>query len=98
MARAPRVSDDPLALRGQRKKDRQDRILVGMGARPPQTVKVEPRDDDVKRVLKHPRAGAFKSTGSTEWPMDQFTQRRINDGSVKLAEEKRSSSSSSDAS
>lgn len=53
-------------------------------------VRVEPRDDDMRRLLKHPRAGAFRSEGSLEWPDDTFTRRRLKEGSVKLAEEKKS--------
>jgi hypothetical protein len=47
-------------------------------------VRVSPRDDEVRASLKHPRAGAFRSTGSLEWPDDTFTRRRIRDGTVKL--------------
>jgi len=47
-------------------------------------VRVLPSDDDMRRFLKHPRAGGFRSTGSVEWPNDTFTQRRLRDGSVKL--------------
>lgn len=52
-------------------------------------VRVEPRDDDMRRLMKHPRAGGFRSEGSIEWPNDTFTQRRLREGSVKLAEEKK---------
>jgi hypothetical protein len=50
-------------------------------------VRVVPRDDDMRRLLKHPRAGGFRSEGSLEWPNDTFTQKRLRDGSIKLAEE-----------
>jgi hypothetical protein len=49
-------------------------------------VRVVPANDDMRRLLKHPKAGNFRSEGSLEWPNDSFTQRRLRDGSVKLAE------------
>ena len=49
-------------------------------------IRVEPRDDDMRRLLKHPSGIRFRPEGSVEWPDDQFTQRRIRDGSVKVAE------------
>jgi hypothetical protein len=45
-------------------------------------------NDDLRRVLKHPRAGGFRSTGSVEWPRDSFTANRLRDGDVKLVEKK----------
>jgi hypothetical protein len=42
-----------------------------------------------KRSLKHvPTGRRLRATGSTEWPNDRFTQRRLADGDIKLAEEK----------
>ena len=51
-------------------------------------IRVVPADDDMRRLLKHPRAGGFRSEGSIEWPNDNFTRRRLREGSVKLAESK----------
>ena len=46
-------------------------------------VRVTPRDDDMRRVLRHPTGVKFPSGGgSAEWPLDQFTRRRLKDGSV----------------
>ncbi len=46
-------------------------------------VRVIPANDDMRRVLKHPKGGrGFPASGSVEWPLDQFTRRRIKDGSV----------------
>lgn len=62
-------------------------------------VRVEPAGgdgytaDDMRRLLKHPTAGGFRSEGSIEWPLDTFTQRRLREGSVKLAEQKKPSAS-----
>lgn len=50
-----------------------------------QPVRVHPRDDVIRRDIKHPRGGRrFPAEGSTEWPNDQFTKRRLRDGTVRL--------------
>jgi hypothetical protein len=51
-------------------------------------VRVVPADDTMRRILKHPRGMAFRSSGSVEWPFDKFTQRRLADGSVLLEDKK----------
>lgn len=52
----------------------------------PQTIRVEPANDDMRKYLKHPRGRPFpEGSGSVEWPLDRFTQRRLADGSVKAA-------------
>ena len=48
---------------------------------------VEPRDDDMRRLLKHPNGIKFRAEGPIEWPDDQFTHRRIADGTVKVVEQ-----------
>jgi hypothetical protein len=45
----------------------------------------------MRRILKHPTAGVFRSTGPTEWPMDTYTHRRLEDGSITLDEEEKKS-------
>lgn len=58
-------------------------------------IRVEPANEDMRRLLKHPQAGRFRSEGSLEWPDDTFTHRRLRDGDVKRvdqAEEKKPSS------
>lgn len=52
-------------------------------------VRVEPTRDAMRRLLKHPRAGGFRSEGSVEWPNDTFTKRRLREGSIKLVEQKK---------
>lgn len=49
-------------------------------------MKIWPRDDTIRKTLKHPTGGGFREGMSTpaEWPRDQFTTRRIQDGSVVL--------------
>jgi hypothetical protein len=49
-------------------------------------VRVLPANDDLRRILKHPRAMKFRSTGSVEWPYDKFTQRRLREGSITIEE------------
>jgi hypothetical protein len=49
-------------------------------------VRVEPKNDDMRRLLKHPRAGGFRAEGSIEWPDDTFTRKRLRDGDIKLVE------------
>jgi hypothetical protein len=45
--------------------------------------------DGMRRLLKHPTAGGFRSEGDIEWPNDTFTKKRLKEGSVKLAEQKK---------
>lgn len=46
-------------------------------------MKVWPKDDTMRRLLKHPSRGGFRSPeGPEEWPDDSFTYRRIQDGDV----------------
>jgi len=53
---------------------------------PDQTVRVTPRDENIRKLLRHPLRGrGFPSTGSVEWPLDTFTRRRLRDGDVTLA-------------
>jgi hypothetical protein len=48
-------------------------------------IRVEPRDETMRRLLRHPKAGRFRASGSIEWPDDRYTRKRLNDGSIKLA-------------
>jgi len=46
-------------------------------------VRVNPKDDDMRRTLKHPSGHiGFPTSGSVEWPLDRWTRRRIADGDV----------------
>jgi hypothetical protein len=45
-------------------------------------VKVVPKNDTIRKQIKHPVAGAFRGQGSMDWPDDSFTARRIKDGDV----------------
>jgi hypothetical protein len=73
-------------IRGAKAKER---LKILKNAQPQQVgIRVEPRDETIRKYIKHqPRGIAFRPTGSIEWPNDRFTQRRLLDGTVKLAEE-----------
>jgi hypothetical protein len=86
MAQAQK-EQDPLAERG---KKRQARIAAAHSFKP-KSIRVEPKDDAMRRLLKHPKAGRFRSSGSAEWPDDKYTQKRLREGSVTRAEDKKQS-------
>ena len=51
-------------------------------------LRVVPRNDAMLRLLRHPKAGKFRSTGAAmEWPDDKFTRKRLRDGDIKLESE-----------
>lgn len=51
-------------------------------------VRVVPANESMRRMMRHPdSATQFGKTGSVEWPMDQFTQRRLRDGAIRLEDE-----------
>ena len=62
--------------------------LRGRPIAPRPGLRVEPTNDHIRKILRHPRAGGFRSSGSIMWPDDTFTRRRIRDGDVKLVEQK----------
>jgi len=85
----------PEVLIGLASENRQNRLarLRKAAQERMQVVRVEPAgiegrwtEEDMRRLLKHPTSGmGFPPEGSAEWPNDAFTQRRIADGSVKIA-------------
>ena len=48
-------------------------------------MKVWPRNEEIRKVLKHGVIG-FPAEGPAEWPDDTFTHRRIMDGDVTVEE------------
>lgn len=53
-------------------------------------VKVLPKNDTMRKLLKHPSNGvAFPAEGPMEWPDDSFTHRRVTDGDVTIVEDKK---------
>jgi hypothetical protein len=45
-------------------------------------MRVRAKNDDIRKILKHPIGGAFREDGTAEWPDDSYTFRRITDGDV----------------
>ena len=45
-------------------------------------MKVVPKNDTIRKLIKHPAAGPFRAEGPADWPDDSFTARRIADGDV----------------
>lgn len=45
-------------------------------------MKVRAKNDDVKKLIRHPVGGAFRDDGTAEWPDDTYTFRRIQEGDV----------------
>jgi hypothetical protein len=64
---------------------RQARLKKVRDQRQDKRVRVEPVNQRVRETIAHPFGGRFPATGSTEWPNDSFTKRRIRDGDIKLA-------------
>ena len=50
-------------------------------------VRVEPANEALRHVLRHPNGMAFRASGTVEWPWDRFTQRRLRDGSIRVVEQ-----------
>jgi len=76
----------------QEQSERQKRIAArqeNLRSRTPpaRTVQVEPTKDDYRKFLKHPTGGGFPASGAATWPDDNFTHRRVKDGSVKKVEQ-----------
>ena len=73
------------SLQWKRRQERLQRINAAKGIR---RVRVNPRDETVRRDIRHmPDGIKFPATGSVEWPLDQFTKRRLRDGTVTIAED-----------
>lgn len=45
---------------------------------------VWPKNDELRKLLKHPNGVRFRPEGPADWPADVFTHRRIHDGDVSL--------------
>jgi hypothetical protein len=70
---------DPRATRNAWKQARLEAIRKSMEM---PRVRVTPANEDIRRVLRHPHGMPFRETGSVEWPLDKFTQKRINEGAI----------------
>jgi hypothetical protein len=71
------------SLRGLRMSERMEKIREGNKGLL-KTVKVTPKNDTLRKLLRHPRAGAFPKDGPAEWPDDRFTKRRLADGDISV--------------
>ena len=59
------------------------RVAPVMQAQRAKPVRVVPKNDTIRKYLRHHPSGIrFPASGSVEWPMDNFTRRRIADGDV----------------
>ena len=47
-------------------------------------MQVWPKNEEIRKYLKHPTKVGFRETGSSDWPDDSFTYRRVQDGDVLL--------------
>lgn len=71
-------------LARQRRDERTKAILDAQAVK---RVRVLPANDAIRAAIKHPTGGiAFPASGSVDWPLDQFTKRRIRDGDVTIEE------------
>jgi hypothetical protein len=70
---------------GRRDAERKERMRnIAEGAAPAK-VRVTPTRPELRKVLRHPANNIpFGSSGSVEWPNDQFTKRRVRDGDVTI--------------
>jgi hypothetical protein len=47
-------------------------------------VRVVPTREELRSVLVHPSGVRLRKEGSTEWPLDQFTKRRLADKDITI--------------
>lgn len=66
---------------GSRKASPSRLAVIAANKRVPR-VRVLPASPEYREVLRHPNGMAFRSSGSVEWPLDTYTQRRLREGSV----------------
>jgi hypothetical protein len=45
-------------------------------------MQVWPKNEEMRKILRHPNGVGFHPEGSVEWPDDTFTYRRLQDGDV----------------
>jgi len=81
-----------------REERRQERLKGIRQSSATPRVRVTPKDDLIRKHIFHPRTGArFPAEGSVEWPLDQFTKRRIRDGDVTIDESRPQTSGAAEA-
>jgi hypothetical protein len=72
------------SLRGLRFNERMAKMQEANKQQAARIIRVTPANDDMRRLLRHPRAGGFPASGAVDWPDDRFTHRRIADGDIKV--------------
>jgi hypothetical protein len=72
------------SLRGLRINER----MAKMRENAPPAVSVVAANDDVRKLMRHPKGGGFPAEGGAMWPNDRFTKRRIADGSITVEKPK----------
>jgi hypothetical protein len=90
-----------LKLQQQRKADQQvrkatvygkkadpERLALIAAANAVARVRVLPKNGLIRKYLKHePTRIAFREEGSIEWPLDNFTMRRLRDGDITIEQQ-----------
>lgn len=71
--------------RGKKQRERAERMRAAMVV---PGIRVVPANDDMRRVLKHPKRGGFRHEGGMEWPDDRFTKRRLAEGVIQREDNK----------
>lgn len=87
------MNDEP--VRESERANRRAEALERVRSNQPKRVRLIPRDDVIRKSLKHPASGGFLTQGSIEWPLDQFTKRRLRDGDVMIESENTSQEAAS---
>jgi hypothetical protein len=82
----------------KRKKERDNKMRAIRDAGKPEMVSVQPAKPEYRKHLKHAVTGVgFGAEGGAEWPDDQFTKRRVRDGSVTVEQQKAESQAQPEA-
>lgn len=70
----------------RRQKARAERLRLVAANQTPPTIKVYAASPEIHEVMKHPSGTKFRGDfgTATEWPHDNFTHRRLVDGSISL--------------
>ncbi len=51
-------------------------------------MQVWPKNDTMRKLLRHANGTAFREEGPADWPDDSFTARRVADGDITTEEPK----------
>jgi hypothetical protein len=76
-------SPDPTQTKNEQRRARFAAITLGHAI---PRVRVVPANEDIRRALQHPLGYRLRSQGSTEWPLDKFTEKRIREGALTIEE------------